>query len=61
MYGVYKFSWARLGTFGQLGLISDPQMFSNPNNVINHPKGQENINYTMMKGMETFYGRHTIP
>ena len=60
-YGVYKFFWARLASFGQLSLISDPRIFSKLHNGIRDPKGQENINYTMMKGRETFYGRHTFP
>ena len=39
---VYKFFWARLAGFGQLGLISDPQISSKLQNGINNPKGLEN-------------------
>ena len=56
---MYKFFWARLASFGQLGLISDPQIFSKLQNGINDPKGQENKNYIMMRGRESFYGDHT--
>ena len=51
--------WARLACFGQLGLISDPQIFSKLKNIISDPKGLENKIYIMMKDMETFYGDHT--
>ena len=51
--------WARLACFGQLGLISDPQIFSKLKNVISDPKGLENKIYIMMKDRETFYGDHT--
>ena len=53
--------WARLDSFGQLGPISDPQIFSKLKNGINDPKGLENIIYTTMKGRETFYVDHTVP
>ena len=53
--------WTRLASFGQLGLISDPQISSKLQNGINGPKGLENIIYTMMKSKETFYGDHTVP
>ena len=52
---------ARLACFGQLGLISDPQISSKLQNRINDPKGLENKIYTMMKGRETFDGDHTVP
>ena len=54
-------SLAKPASFGQLGLTSDPQIFSKPHNGINDPKGQENTNYSMMKGKEPSHGRHTIP
>ena len=41
--------YARLACFGQLGLISDRQIFSKLQNRINDPKGLENKIYTMMK------------
>ena len=40
--------WARQDSLGQLGLISDPQIFSKFHDGINDPTGQENIIYTMM-------------
>ena len=52
--------WARLSNFGQLGLISDPQIYSKLQNEINDPKGLENKIYTMMKSRETFYGNQTV-
>ena len=51
---------ARLACFGQLGLISDPQILSKLQNGINDPKGLENKIFTMMKGKETFVD-HTVP
>ena len=45
--------WARLASFGQIGLSSDPQISSKLQNGINDPKGLENKIYTMMKGRET--------
>ena len=53
--------WARLASFDQLGLISDPQIPSKLQNGINDPKGLENKIYTVMKGRETFYRDHTVP
>ena len=52
-------SWARLASFGQLGLFSDPQISSKFQNGINDPKRLENKICTMMKSRETFYGDHT--
>ena len=46
--------WARLASFGQLGLISDPLIVSKFNNETHDPKGQENEIYTIAKGRETF-------
>ena len=46
-----QFFCANLATFGQLGLISDPQISSKLQNGINNPKGLENKIYIMMKGM----------
>ena len=57
-----KVFWARLPSrFGQLGLISDPQISSRLQNKINDPKGLENKIYTITKGRETFYSDHTVP
>ena len=53
--------YVRQASFGQLGLISDPQISSKLQNGINDPKGLENKLYTIMKGRETFYGDHTVP
>ena len=50
--------WARLASFGHLGLISDPLIDSKLHNETHDPKGQENKIYTIVKGRETFY-RHT--
>ena len=54
-------SWARLASFCQLGFISDPLTVSKFHNETHNPKGQENKIYTIGKGMETFYCRHTVP
>ena len=53
--------WARLASFGNLGLISDPQIVSKFYNTTHDPNGQENKIYTIVKGRETFYRRHTVP
>ena len=52
--------WARLASFGHLGLISDPLIVSKFHNETQDPKGQENKIYTIVKGRETFYRRHTV-
>ena len=57
---VYRVFWDRLASFGQLGLISDPQISSKFQNGINVRKGLEDKIYTMMKGRETFNGDHTV-
>ena len=49
--------WARLASFGQLGLISDAQIFSKFHNRINDPKGLDNKVYTMMKDREILRDR----
>ena len=54
-------SWARLASFCHLGFISDPLILSKFHNETHDPKGQENKIYTIVKGMETFYRRHTVP
>ena len=54
-------SWARLASFCQLGFISDPLIVSKFHNETHDPKGQENKIYTIVKGRETFYRRHTVP
>ena len=53
--------WARLASFDYLGLISDPLIVSKSHNEIHDSKGQENKLYTIVKGIETFYRRHTVP
>ena len=54
-------SWARLASFCHLGFISDPLIASKFHNETYDPKGQENKIYTIVKGRETFYRRHTVP
>ena len=56
-----QISWARLASFWHLGFISDPLIVSNFHNETHDPKGQENKIYTIVKGRETFYRRHTVP
>ena len=53
--------WARLASFGHLGLISDPQIVSKFYNETHDSNGQENKIYTILKGRETFYRRHAVP
>ena len=49
--------WVKQASFGQLGLISDPPVdFQKSRNGLNDHKGPENINYTIVKYGETFYG-----
>ena len=40
--------WARLASFGHLGLISDPLIVSKFNNETHDPKGQENKTYIIV-------------
>ena len=47
--------------FCHLGFISDPLIVSKFNDETYDPKGQENKIYTIVKGRETFYRRHTVP
>ena len=54
-------SWARLASFYHLGVISDPLIVFKFHNETHDPKGQENKIYTIVKGRETFYRRHTVP
>ena len=54
-------SWARLASFCHLGFISDPLIVSKFHNETHDPKGQENKIYTIVKGRETLYRRHTVP
>ena len=54
-------SWARLASFCHLGFISNPLIVSKFHNETHDPKGQENKIYTIVKGRETFYRRHTVP
>ena len=51
----------RQASFGHLGLISDSLIVSKLHNETHDPKGQENKIYTIAKGRETFYRRHTVP
>ena len=53
--------WARPASFCHLGFISDPLIVSKFHNQTHEPKGQENKIYTIVKGRETFYRRHTVP
>ena len=53
--------WARLASVCHLGFISDPLIVSKFPNETHDPKGQENKIYTIVKGRETFYRRHTVP
>ena len=53
--------WARLASFGQCRLISDPQISSKLQHRINDPKGLENKICTMMKARENFYGDYIVP
>ena len=52
---------ARPASFCHLGFISDPLIVSKFHNETHDPKGQENKIYTIVKGRETFYRRHTVP
>ena len=54
-------SWERLASFCHLGVISDPLIVSKFHKETHDPKGQENKIYTILKGIETFYRRHTVP
>ena len=54
-------SWVRLACFCHLGFIIDPLIVSKFHNETHDPKGQENKIYTIVKGRETFYRRHTVP
>ena len=53
--------WARLASFCHLGFISDPLIVSKFHNETHDPKGQAYKIYTIVKGRETFYRRHTVP
>ena len=53
--------WARLASFCHLGFTSDPLIVSKFHNEAHDPKGQGNKIYTIVKGRETFYRRHTVP
>ena len=44
-----------------LGQSSDPLIVSKFHNETHDPKGQENKIYTILKGREMFYCRHTVP
>ena len=53
--------WARLASFCQIGFISDALTVSKFHNEAHDPEGQVNKIYTIVKGRETFYRRHTVP
>ena len=53
--------WARLASFGHLGLIGDPLIILKFHNELHDQKGQENKIYTIVKCRETIYRRHTVP
>ena len=55
------FLGARLASFCHLGFISDPLIVSKFHNETHDPKRQENKIYSIVKGRETFYRRHTVP
>ena len=50
-----------ISVISHLGLISDPLIVSKFHNETHDSKGQENQIYTIVKGRETFYRRHTVP
>ena len=53
--------WARLASFGHLGLFNDPLIVSKFHNETHNPNGQENkIYYALVKGMEMFYRNHQL-
>ena len=54
-------SSARLASFCHLGIISNHLIVSKLPNETHDPKGQEYKKYTIVKGRETFYCRHTVP
>ena len=58
---VYKASSLSTTPQRLLGFISDPLIVSKVHNETRDPKGQENNIYTIVKGRETFYRRHTVP
>ena len=53
--------WARLARFCHLGSINDSLIVLKSHNETHDTKGQENQIYTIVKGRETFYCRHTVP
>ena len=53
--------WARLASFGHLGLISDLLMVSKFHDKLHDLNGQENKIYIIVSGRETFYRHHTVP
>ena len=57
----FRVSWARLASFGQLGLIiSDPHTyFLNSRNELNDCKRPGNINYFIVNTGRRFYSCHT--
>ena len=59
--GPDKLVSANLGFHFKNIFISDPLIVSKFHNETHDPKVQENKIYTILKGMETFYRRHTVP
>ena len=51
----------RQASFCHLGFISDPLIVSKFHNKTYDPKGHGNKIYTIVRGRETFYRRHTVP
>ena len=50
-----------ISVISHLDLISDPLIVSKFHYETHDSKGQENQIYTIVKGRETFYRRHTVP
>ena len=53
-------SRARLASLCLSGPTSDPPIVSKFHSETHDPKGQENKIYTIVKGRQTFYRRHTV-
>ena len=58
---VSTFFWTRQASFGQLGLISDPDInFKKSQDGLSDHKVPENTNYTIVKYGKTFYRNETL-
>ena len=56
----YQVFWARLASFSQLGLVSDPLInYKKSRNWLNNHTGPENLNNTIVKYGKIFYGCYT--